>query len=63
MGEANAKEGDMVVVMIVQAGNGVDFADTVDVSELSANHSLFDYDNITMIYIGDRWVQIALSDN
>lgn len=62
MSETGAVEGDVLFIVNVGA-NALTFSDTTGVSELSAAHSLGQYDSLSLIYTGDRWVQTAFADN
>jgi hypothetical protein len=62
MGEGSAKEGDMLVIMNI-SGNSVLMSDTANVSELGGGFTMGQYDTLTLIYSGDRWVELARSNN
>lgn len=64
MGETGMQEGLIVTIVNVGAEN-IDIVDSTGVCELanSTTLTLSTYDNVTLRYIGDRWVQTAASDN
>ena len=62
MGEASAKQGDMLFVVNLSNIN-VNFADTSGVSELAGTFAAGQYDSIQMIYTSDRWLEVSRSDN
>jgi hypothetical protein len=62
MGEGSAAQGDSLFVVNIGA-NAVNFADTPGVSEIAGAFAAGQYDTISMIYIGDRWVELSRSDN
>jgi parallel beta-helix repeat protein len=63
MGEGSAREGDLVIIVCLTT-NSCDFANTAGVSQISANPlQLGQYDSLSLIYTGDRWVQIANANN
>jgi hypothetical protein len=52
-----------VVTIVNLTTNVVDFADTANVSELAGAFAAGQYDTITLIYLSDRWVELARSNN
>ena len=62
MGETNVDEG-MLFTAVNLSTNVVDWADTANVSELEGVFAAGQYDSITMIYAGDRWIEVARANN
>lgn len=62
MSETNADQGQIVYITNIST-NIVDFADTAGVTELAGNFAMGQYDTITLIYTGDRWVELGRSNN
>jgi len=62
MSETNPIEGVPVVITNVSA-NHVDFADAAGVSELNGALEMDQYETLTLVYIGDRWVELNRSEN
>ncbi len=63
MGETNVDEGMLVTITMIDATQTTDFADTAGVSELAGVFAAGQYDTLTLIYAGDRWVEVHRSDN
>lgn len=62
MGESGITSGQ--IVTIVNIGTNVcSFADTSGVSELAGAFSAGQYDQIRMIYVTDRWLEVGRSNN
>jgi hypothetical protein len=63
MSEINAVNGHPVTIVNISA-NTCNFADTAGVSELTGAIALGQYDVLRLMYVSDRWVQIApVTDN
>ncbi|HTE21846.1 MAG TPA: NosD domain-containing protein [Candidatus Limnocylindria bacterium] len=58
-------EGTTAFIVMLTAGGttGTNFADTANISELAGACSAKQYDSISMIYTGDRWIELSRSDN
>ena len=62
LSETGAREG-MVLVVVNVSANTCNFADTAGVSETAGTFAAGQYDVISYVYIGDRWVETARSNN
>ena len=62
MGETTAKEGDIVII-INDANETLNFSDTTDITELSGAFAAGLYDSLTLIYEGNRWIELSRSNN
>lgn len=62
MKEASALEGELIRIVNISA-NTVNFADTGAVSELAGAFAAGQWDSITMVYEGTRWVETSRSNN
>lgn len=62
MGETGVQDGTRVTI-ITSTANSCVYADTSGVSELAGAYTAGQYDSITMIYLSDRWVEVARSNN
>lgn len=63
MGEGSATDGDTLVVVNTTANNA-NFTNTAGVSQLTASpFNVNQYDNITFLYVTDRWIETARSNN
>jgi hypothetical protein len=61
---AGVVEGQTVTIIALTASpNLVNFTDSAGVTELGSNISLDQYDSLSLIYTGDRWVRTASADN
>lgn len=60
--ETNAVEGHEVQTVNVGT-NTVNFADTANVSELAGVFAAGQYDTLTLVYLGDRWAELARANN
>lgn len=63
MGEASAKQGDLVIILVTTATGTADFTDSAGVSELAGNFNAGVNDVVSMIYMGTAWVEISRSNN
>lgn len=63
LGETNVDEGMLVTIVATDTANVTDFADTVGVSELTGPFAMDEYDSLTLIYAGDRWIEVTRSNN
>ena len=61
--ETGAREGMRLTVVVVVATGIATFADTSGVTETAGSFAADLYDCISYIYIGDRWVELARSNN
>lgn len=62
MGEGGVQDGT-VVEIISSTATACTFADTPGVSELSGALTLGQYDTLRLLYLSDRWVQLATTNN
>lgn len=62
MGESGIPDG-MILHIVGLTTTTPTFADTAGVTELSAAFTMGQYDTLTLIYAGDRWVELARSNN
>ena len=60
--ETGAREGMLLTVVNVSA-NTCNFADTAGVSETAGTFAAGQYDAISLVYIGDRWVELSRANN
>lgn len=60
--ETGAVDGNTIQIVNVSA-NAVNFADSAGVSELTGAVALGQYDSLTLMYVSDRWVETAASNN
>ncbi len=63
LGESGVVDGTVVRIVNIHATNTAAFADTSTVSELTAGMTLGQYDTLTIMYVVDRWVELARSNN
>jgi hypothetical protein len=63
MSEAAGVYDGEVLTIINLSTNVVDMADTADVSELAGVFAMGQYDSITLLYVTDRWIETARSNN
>ena len=62
MGESGMAEGATVTIVNVSA-NTCNFSDSAGVSELAGNFAMGQYDSLSLIYIGNRWIETGRSNN
>ena len=62
MGETGMADGAIVTIVNV-SGNTCNFSDTVGISELAGAFAMGQYDALTLIYAGDKWIEVSRSDN
>lgn len=62
LGETNVLEGYKLVIANIGT-NVVDWSDTSGVSELAGAFAMDNDDTLTLLYAGDRWVEIVRSVN
>ncbi|MDX1765851.1 MAG: tail fiber domain-containing protein, partial [Candidatus Saccharimonadales bacterium] len=63
LGEGAGVEQGNIVFIYNDSNNDVSFTDTSGVSELSGNFAAGRYDTISLIYEGDRWIELSRSNN
>ena len=62
MGETGMAGGATVTIVNVSA-NTCNFSDSAGVSELAGDFAMDQWDSLSLIYAGDRWVEVSRSDN
>lgn len=62
MGETGVQDGTTVEI-VSSTATACTFADTAGVTELSGALTLGQYDTLRLIYLSDRWVQLATTNN
>jgi hypothetical protein len=64
MSETNAHQGQLVVIANA-ATNTVNIVESAGVTDLNGtgNYAAGQYDTISLIYMSDRWVETARSNN
>jgi len=60
--ESGAADGAELTIVNISA-NTVNISDSAGVTELAGNFAMGQWDSLSLIYVGDRWVEVSRSDN
>lgn len=63
MDEASPVKDGNVVYIINNSANSVFFSDSTGVSEMAGNFTAGQYDSVHLLYMSDRWIEMARSNN
>ena len=60
---SETNQNDMHIIIVNDSANIVNFSDTAGVTELAGAFAMGQYDSLTLVYAGDRFVELSRSNN